>query len=171
MRYLVLTVLVFVLFAVQAPVVKALGWGAASVDVALLAVLYLAATSPAFGGFVTSVVLGLVADSFTPGGVLGMYMEVAGIVFLVGRGLADRLQILRPVPLMVIVLVCMVTKTLLVFLLSIVFDRDFTQYAAVFVNVLPHVLTTTILAPVFVALFQWTDRRVRGRRPVGTLLR
>ncbi len=171
MRYVALTVLVFVLFAVQAPIVKALGWGAASVDIALLAVLYLAATSPALGGFVTSVLLGLVADSFTPGGILGMYMEVAGVVFLVGRGLADRFQILRPVPLMVIVLICMVTKTLLVFLLSIVFDRDFTQYAAVFVNAVPHVVTTTVLAPVFVALFQWTDKRLRGRRPTGMLLR
>ncbi len=171
MRYLILTLLVFILFAVQAPIVKALGWGAASVDVALLAVLYLAATSPAFGGFVTSVVLGLVADSFTPGGILGMHMEVAGVVFLVGRGLAERLQVLSPVPAMVIVLVCMVTKTLLVFLLSVVFDRDFTQYAAMFVNAVPHALTTTILSPVFIALFQWTDRRVRGRRPAGTLLR
>lgn len=100
-----------------------------------------------------------------------MYMEVMGLVFLVGRGLADRLQILRPIPLMVVVLVCMITKTLLVFLLSIVFDREFTQYAAVFVNAVPHVFTTTILAPFFAVLFQWMDRRLRGRRPMGTLLR
>ncbi len=171
MRYLVLTVLVFVLFAVQAPVVRAVGWGALSVDVALLAVLYLAATSPPFGGFVTSVLIGLVADSFTPGGILGMNMEVMGIVFLVGRGLADHLPVLRAIPLMLAVIVCMVTKTLLVFLLSIVFDRDFTQYVAALLNALPHILTTTILAPVFVALFHWADRRGRGRRPVGTLLR
>lgn len=171
MRYLVLTVFVFFLFAIQSPIVHAIGMSAAAVDVALIAVLYLAATSPAFGGFVTSVMLGLVADSFTPGGILGMYMEVMGILFLVARGFAERFQILRPAPLMVIVLICLVTKTLLVFLLSIIFDRDFHEYTAVFWNALPHVLTTTLFSPLFVALFQWADRRVRGRRPMGTLLR
>lgn len=172
MRYLILTGIVFLLYAVQAPVVRAIGLGGAvSVDVSLLAVLYLAASSPAFGGFVTSVLLGLVADAFTPGGILGMYMEVMGIMFLVGRGLAERLEILRPVPLMLVVLLCVVTKTLLVFLLSVVFDRDFTQYAAVFINAVPHVLTTTIASPVFVGLFHWVDRRWHGRRTSETLLR
>jgi len=164
-RYVAIITAVIGLLAAQMSLLQAFGVTAYSVDLTLLAVLYLAATSPVFGGFVASVVLGLVSDAFTPGGILGMNMEIMGILFLVGRGLAERLQMLHPAPLMLVVLVGMVTKVLLVFLFSIVFDREFTTSAVMFLNAIPHVLTTALLAPVMIALFGWVDRRWRRRRP------
>jgi len=171
LRYIVLTITVFVLFALETPVLNVLGLSAYSIDVALLAAIYLAATSPRFGGFVTAVIIGFVADSFTPGGVLGMNMEIMGIIYLVTRGLAERFQVLSPLPLVAVALVCSTLDILLVFLFSIVFDRNLTQYSMVFVGAVQHILTTSLAGLVLVPFFRFIDRRIQGRRYTGSLLR
>lgn len=171
MRYLVLTLTVFLLFAIETPVLNVLGLSVYSIDVALLMVIYLAPTSPAFGGFVTAFVVGFVADSFTPGGILGMNMEIMAILFLLTRGLADRFQVLSPLPLVAVALVCSVLKVLLVFLFSIVFDRNLTDYSTVFTGAVPHALTTSLASLMLVPLFRFIDARIRGRRYSSSLLR
>lgn len=154
----------YFLFGVQAAVAKAAGWVAMSCDIPLLAVVYLAATDPGLDGFLISLVIGFLADAFIPGGLLGMQMEVLGIAFLIARGLAERLHVVRPLPLMVVVLVCLVVKTLLVFVFSVVFDREFTQYSALFLNALPQAATTVLLAPVFISVLRWVERKLTRRR-------
>jgi len=171
LRYFILILSVFLIFAVETPILTVAGMNAYSVNVALLAVIYLAATSPPFGGFVTAVIVGFVADSFTPGGILGMNMEIMAILFLVTRGLAERFQVLRPLPLVGVAMVCSAVEILLVFLFSILFDRNLTQYSSVFVGALPQALSTALAGLLFIPLFRWIDGKIRGRRYTGSLLR
>jgi len=173
LRYVVLTVLVFLLLAVQAPVLQVLGLSAWSLDVGLLTVIYLATTSPRLPGFVTAAVIGFVVDSFTPGGVLGMYTEIMGIMYLVAMGLAARVHLLRPLPLVIAAFVCSLVSTLLFFLFSILFDRNFSQYSVVILWAAPHALVTALLGPLLFRLLGVVDERLRGRRSAdgGILLR
>jgi len=162
-RYFVLTVAVFLLFAMQTPVLSVLGLSVYSVDIALIAVIYMAAAFPALGGFLTAVAVGFIADSFTPGGVLGMNMEIMGILFLMARGLAERFKLLRTLSLILAILAGSVVKVLLVFLFSMVFDRNMTQYSTVFAGVVSHSLTTAVAGIVLVPLLRLVDGRARGR--------
>lgn len=172
MRHVLIAVIVFLLLALQTPVLHVLNLSAYSMDVGLLAAMYLAATSDRFGGFVTSVGIGLLADSFTAGGILGMHMEILGIMFLMARGLAGRFHLLRPLPLVVVAFICSLTESLLFFLFSIMFDRNFSQYSTVLIWALPHALVTALLGPVVFLLFGAVDLRLRGRKPTaGGLLR
>jgi rod shape-determining protein MreD len=171
-RYAILAILVFLLLAIQTPVLRVMGLDAWGVDVGLLTVLYLAATSSPLRGFVAAWAIGFVVDSFTLGGVLGMHMEIMGIMFLVSLGLASRFHLLRPLPLIVVALVCSVMKSLLFFLFSILFDRGFTQYATVLLWALPHAAVTAVFGPLLFAVLGAVDRRVRGRRDLaGGVLR
>ena len=89
MRYVLLTLTVFVLLACQVPLMGLMGAGAFTLDLPLIAVMYLAATSRPLGGFVTAVLFGLLADSFSPGAVLGTHMEIMGLLFLANLALAQ----------------------------------------------------------------------------------
>lgn len=166
-RYVIHTLLVFLLLVLQAPVLQVSGLSAWSLDVGLLTVLYLAATSPRTPGFVTAVVIGFAVDSVTPGGVLGLNMEIMGIMYLVAMGLAARVHLLRTLPLLVVAFVCSLMSTLLFFLFSILFDRDFSQYGSVLLWAVPHAVITAMLGPLLFRLLGAIDERLRGRRSTG----
>ena len=171
MRYFVLSLIVFLLLALQTPLLHVLGLSAYSIDVALLAAVYFAATSGPLGGFVASALVGLGADAFTPGGILGMNMEIMGIMYLVALGLSGRFQLLRPLPLILVLVVCSVTETLLFFLFSILFDKYFTQYSTVLTGAVPRTMVTALLGPLLFLVFGAVDSRLRGRRQPSPLLR
>lgn len=170
MRHVLLGLVVFVLLAVQAPLLHVLDLTGWAVDVGLVTVLYLSATSSRLAGFVTSVVVGLIVDAFTPGGILGMNTEIMGIMFLVGLGLSARFQLLRTLPLVVVAFVCALMKSLLFFLFSILFDRNFSQYEAVLLWSVPHALVAAVFAPFLFLLLGLLDRGSAGRRARGGAL-
>jgi rod shape-determining protein MreD len=171
MRYALLSVLVFLLLTIQTPLLHVAGISEYAVNMALLATLYLAATSTPLAGFVTAVVLGLVADSFTAGGIVGMNMEIMGLLYLVSRGLAGHFELLKPLPLILVVLLCSVVNGLLFFLFSVLFDRNFVQYAPVLLGELRRALVTSLAGPFVFQLFGLVDRRLRGRTTSRTTMR
>ncbi len=171
MRYVLLTVLVFVLLACQVPILGLVGVHAFTLDLPLLAVIYLAATSRPMGGFVTAVVIGLLADSFAPGSVLGTHMEIMGLLFLANFALAGRFQWTRPLPLMVMTLAGVLASSLLFYLLSTIFDEGFSGASANFGGLALRLLVTTLASPLLFRLFAAIDGRVRGRRVSSPLLR
>jgi len=164
MRYAVIATVVFVALAIETPVLQVLDLTGWSLDFGLITVLYLAASSTRTAGFVTSVVIGFILDSFSPGGVLGTNMEIMGITYLVAMGLAARFHLSRPLPLMVAVFVCSIMSTLLFFIFSLLFDRGFSQPSRVLLWAVPHALLTAAIAPLFYKLLEAIDERIRGRR-------
>jgi rod shape-determining protein MreD len=167
MRHVILTLVVFLLLAVQAPLLHVLGLAAWSLDVGLLAVLYLAATSSRLDGVINAAIIGFIVDSFTPGGVLGMHIEILSLMFLVAIGLAARVQMLQTLPLIVVAFVCSLMETLLFFLFSLLFDRNFGQYTAVLLWAVPHAFITAMLGPLVFKLLGAVDGRLRGKRVTG----
>lgn len=164
MRYVAIIIVVAILMCIQNPILSLFNMETWGIDAGLVAVLYLAATSHALGGFVASWITGFVVDSFTLGGILGMHMELLALMFLLSRGLVARFNLLRPLPLMLVTIICSVTKTLLYFLFSVVFDRDFSNYDSIFLWALPHAAVAALFAPLLFALFWAIDRRLLGHR-------
>jgi rod shape-determining protein MreD len=171
MRSLVLLLLLGALMLLQLPLFAWMGVRPSVLDLPLAATLFLAATSRATPGFVAAVILGLMADAFTPGGLLGMNAEIHGILFLMLLGLGTRFPLARPVPLVLITLVSSVLKTLLFYVFSLLFDRAFEARAAVLLWGLPTALVTSLLCPVLVLPFAGVDRLIGGRRANESLLR
>ncbi len=171
MRSALLLVVLALLMALQSPIFGLLGVRASLLDLPLIATLYLAGTSRALRGFVASAIVGLVADAFTPGGLLGMNTEIHGILFLLALGLAARFPLTRPVPLVLVTAVSSSLKTLLFYLFSILFDRAFEPRVEVLLWGLPTCLVTAVLAPLLFLPFAGIDRLVQGRRPSETMLR
>jgi len=170
-RSVILVLVLVLLMALQSPVFGILGVRASLLDLPLIATLYFAGTSRALRGFVASVIVGLVADAFTPGGLLGMNAEIHGILFLLALGLAARFPLTRPVPLVLVTAVSSVLKTLLFYLFSILFDRAFEPRVEILLWGLPTALMTAVLAPLLFLPFAGIDRLVQGRRPNEHLLR
>ena len=155
----------------QSPIFGFLGVRASLLDLPLIATLYFAGTSRAVRGFVASVAVGLVADAFTPGGLLGMNAEIHGILFLLLLGLGTRFPRARPVPLVLLALVASVGKTLLFYVFSLLFDRAFEPRAEILLWGLPTALVTSLLCPLLVLPFAGVDRLIGGRRSTESLLR
>ena len=173
MRYLLLTLTVFLLLAVQAPLLRVLGIEHYSIDAALVAILYLAATASGSAGLIAASAIGFMADAFAAGGILGMNMEILVIMYLLGLGLAARFHLMSAVPLVMVALLCSVTQMLLFFLFSVLFDRGFGSSTRMLLEAIPHALLTSMFAPILFPLFSLIDRGTRGRRPGsdGVLLR
>lgn len=171
MRYGLLTLLLFVLLACQVPLLRLLGVHPFTLDLPLLVVLYLAVTSRPMGGFVTAVLVGLLADSFAPGAVLGTHMEIMGLLFLGYFALAGRFQWTRPLPLMVLTLVGSLLAGVLFFLLSTIFHEGFSSASVDPGGQALRLLVTTLAAPLLFRLFGAIDGRLRGRRVSSPLLR
>lgn len=171
MRSFLLLLVLVVLMVVQPPLFGFLGVRPSVLDLALVATLYLASSSRALPGFVASVVAGVLADAFTPGGLLGMNAEIHGVLFLLVIGVGSRFPLTRPVPLLLVAAVSSVLKTLLFYVFSILFDRAFEPRVEVLLWGLPTALVTALLSPVLFLPFAGVDRLVRGRRASESLLR
>jgi rod shape-determining protein MreD len=170
-RSVLLLLVLVLLLVLQSPIFGFLGLRPSVLDLSLVATLYLASSSRALPGFVTSVVVGLLADAFTPGGLLGMNAEIHGLLFLLVTGLGSRFPLSRPVPLLLVAAVSSILKTLLFYVFSILFDRSFEPRAEVLLWGLPTALVTAMLSPVLFLPFAGVDRLVRGRRSAESLLR
>ncbi len=171
MRSFLLLLVLVLLMAVQSPLFAVLGIRPSLLDLPLIATLYLASSSRALRGFVASVGVGLIADAFTPGGLLGMNAEIHGILYLLALGLVARFPLSRPVPLLLVTSVSAVLKTLMFYLFSVLFDRAFEPRAEALLWGLPTALLTAVLSPLLFLPFAGVDRLVQGRRPTESLLR
>lgn len=170
MRNGVIILLLFGMLAIQTPILSLLGLSNYSANLGVITVMFLAGTASGLGGFVASIIAGVLVDAFTPGGLLGMHMETLGIGYLLAVGLSRRVDLMRPLPLMVVSFVLCLTDTLLFYIFSIIFDREFSQHAAVLMWSIPHAMLTALMAPILFYLLGLIDNRMRGRRKMGPLL-
>jgi len=171
MRGFVLLIILTLLMAIQGPLLHAMGLLGYAMDLALLGTLYFASSSSSFAGLILSSLAGLAEDTFTPGALLGMNMEIMVVLFLVARGLSQRFQLQSTLPLMIAVLVCSVIKAILFFLLSILFDRNFGDYAPLMLEAIPHAVVTALLGPLVVWVLMTVDRVLKGHSHSGPLLK
>ena len=161
MWFLLLLVLIQVLVG---PLLLWTGLRPTLLDVPLVAVCHLCYAFPTRQGFLTTLAAGLILDLSTPGTLLGMHVEILGLLFLLIRGLSGRLPLDRPLPLILVTLVAGVLKTLLFFLLSLLFDSGFEGRAGSLLWAIPTVLTTALLAPLLVLPFAGLDVLTGGLR-------
>ncbi|MBP7125539.1 rod shape-determining protein MreD [Myxococcota bacterium] len=159
--FLLLLVLIQVLVG---PLLLWTGLRPTLLDVPLVAVCHLCYAFPTRQGFLTTLAAGLILDLSTPGTLLGMHVEILGLLFLLIRGLSGRLPLDRPLPLILVTLVAGVLKTLLFFLLSLLFDSGFEGRAGSLLWAIPTVLTTALLAPLLVLPFAGLDVLTGGLR-------
>ncbi|HQC44948.1 MAG: hypothetical protein ACOX51_01790 [Myxococcota bacterium] len=173
MRYFLLLVTFFVLMAAQSSFLGLFGLGAYSVDLPLIAVMYLASTSSRrrMGSFITAVAIGFLADSFAVGSIFGIQMEIAGLLFLSSMALANRFQWHRVGPLMALTLVGTIISSALFYLLSFLFDEGFSWHTFDWLGLFVRILVTTLASPLLFRLFGLFDGRSRGRTATSSLLR
>jgi len=152
------------------PLLSWLGLRPTLVDVSLVATSYLCYAFPTRRGFLTTLAMGLLVDLSTPGTLLGLHMEVLGLIFLLVRGLSGRLPLDRPLPLILVTLVAGILETLLFYLLSLLFDPGFEGRASMLLWAIPTVLTTALLAPLLVLPFAGLDFLAGGLRRVDRRL-
>jgi rod shape-determining protein MreD len=162
MRGFAFLLLAFLLLALESPLLHAAGAVRYAPDLALITVVYLGLSSPLGGGMATVLGVGLLRDAFTTGTPVGLFMEIAVIIFLICQRLARRLVVRGALGSMVVVAVFSVVSAILEILLSLLFVRTFTQGTsgpgAILLAMIPQALVT---AP-FAALLFWLFDRVDG---------
>lgn len=126
-----------------------------------LALVIVAAASFSFApGVALAACLGLLKDGFSSGVPLGMYVEIYVLVYLACSGLARRLDY-RNVVLMTLVTLCAsLAATMLFFVMSAIFDRDFEQFDLIFRLAIPQALITAPMGPIVAGLAGWLDGRI-----------
>lgn len=164
MRGLLTILLVYVLLAVESPLLYQLQLSYYAPDFALLVVLYLGMTWTTARGVAAAIVIGLLKDGFALGSPVGMYMHIAVVLFLLSHAVARQLN-LRPVGLSVFAaFVASLLSSLLFLLLTLVFDRSFEQYGLIVKMMGPQGLVTAPFAPLVFLLLERLDRMTLRRR-------
>jgi rod shape-determining protein MreD len=130
-------------------------------DVVMLVVIYVGLTTKFEAGVGLALVLGLLKDGFAPSSPVGMYMEIAVLVFLIGSRLSRRLALRGPLLLMMITVIFSLGSSLIELLLGLVFDRSFGSATSgpwvILEAMLPHALITAPFAPLIFWLFDRLD--------------
>ncbi len=164
MRGVSLVLLVFLLLAFESPLLHQLGAARYAPDFALVAVVYVGLTSTFSAGIATVLAIGLLRDAFTTATPIGLYMEIAVLVFIICQRLARRLVVRGPVGAMVVLFGFSIVASLLEILLSLIFVRTFVDGAGgpgvILVAMLPQALVTAPFAAVLFWLFDRVDRLV-----------
>lgn len=164
MRGFSLVLLVFLLLAFESPLLHQLGAARYAPDFALVAVVYVGLTSTFSSGIATVLAIGLLRDAFTTATPIGLYMEIAVLIFIVCQRLARRLVVRGPVGAMVVLFGFSIVSSLLEILLSLIFVRTFVDGAsgpgAILVAMVPQALVTAPFAAVLFWIFDRVDRLV-----------
>jgi cell shape-determining protein MreD len=158
MRYFYLLVGTALLIGLQSTLFRGLGFVPYSIDVALVVTVYCSATSGFLAGFYCSIAVGLIEDMLTPGALIGLNMEIMGLLFFFVYALSKRMNVLRPLVLSVVVLLLSLCKGFLVFIFGILFVKDPMSLPTTLRFSLPQMLTTSLLSPLLALALSLVDR-------------
>jgi len=158
MRYLYFLLGTLLFMALQSTIFRALGFLPYSVDAPLIVTVYLATTTNLLAGFYCSVAIGLMADMLIPGALIGLNMEIMGLLFFFVYALSKRMNVLRPLVLTVLVLLLSVCKGFLVFIFGILFLKEPMSLLTILRLSLPQMLTTSIASPLITLALSHVDR-------------
>lgn len=154
-RGLAVLVLSFVMLAIESPLLVDLQLSFFAPDLALIVVVWVALHMNTVSGAITCFLLGYMKDGFVMGVPVGMHMEIFVIVFFLVRYFAGKVLVRGLATLMITVAVVSLLATALFALLSLLFDRNFTDYRLVLRLLVPVALVTAPFAP---AVFYVLDR-------------
>jgi len=155
----------FALMAIESPLLLEFHLSIYAPDLALIVVIWAVLHMGTTSGAVTCALLGFLKDGFVMGSPVGMHMEIFVVVFFIGRFFAGRLQIRGIVGLIVITAIASILASLLFALLSLLFDRTFTEYDLIMRLMLPNAMVTAPFSPLVFYFLDRLDRLVHRKGP------
>ncbi len=167
MRGIVTVLVVYLLLAIESPLLDKLSLAFYAPDFALIVVLHLAISAGTIGGVLTTLAVGLLKDGFALGSPIGLYTEVLVVVFLIARVVGRRLRLNALLPSMLATFVASLVSSLLFLVLTMIFDRAFENYGLVLKMMGPQAFVTAPFAPLILLLMERVDQLTVRRR--GTL--
>lgn len=168
MRAPLTILLLFLLLALESPLLYQLELAFYAPDFALIVVLHIGMRYGAVPGVLSALVVGMFKDAYALGSPIGMYMQISVVLFLATKAISSQLD-LRSVPLsMVAAFVASLLSSLLFLVLTLIFDRSFEDYQLVFKMMGPQALVTAPFAPILFLLLDRLDK-VTTRRRSGSI--
>jgi len=160
LRILVYGLLGYLLLSLESPLLTSFHVRMYAPDPALAVVVYAAATLDFGSGIMLAAMLGLIKDGFASGVPVGLYVEIYVLIYLSCFALSRRLDY-RNVVLITLVVMCgSLISSLLFFVLSAIFDRDFEQFDMIFRMALPQALITAPMGPIVSGILSYLDDKV-----------
>jgi rod shape-determining protein MreD len=159
MRGLPLVVLAYILMGSLGSLSQHIGATHFVPDVVIPLIVYVALNLRFLPGAVTVFIVGLLADAFMGGGIIGLRTEVLLIVFLAIGVLVKRYRVNSMLGLVLLSLAGIFVQDLLFLLLSVIFDARFQGAHLVVSALFPRLLISLPFIPVVLGLSRRIDRR------------
>jgi rod shape-determining protein MreD len=159
MRGFALVMLGYVLMGALGSLTQQIGATHFVPDVTIPLVVYIALNLRFLPGAIAVFALGLLADAFMGGGIIGLRTEVLLIVFLAVGVLVKRYRVNSMVFVALLCLAGIFVQDLLFLLLSVIFDARFMGASLVVGALFPRMLISLPFIPVVLGLARRIDRR------------
>jgi len=160
LRMLVYVLIAYLLLSIESPLLSSFHVRMYAPDPALAVVVYAAAAMEFMPGIFTAFILGILKDGFSGGVPLGMHVEIFVAVFLACAAVSRRLDYRGAVLMSVVVVCSSLVSSLLFFVFSAIFDRDFEQFDLIFRLAIPQALISAPIGPIVGGLLSLLDRRI-----------
>jgi rod shape-determining protein MreD len=148
---------VFLMLAIESPMLQHLHLAYFAPDLALIAVVWIAIRMSVEGGALLCFALGYLKDGFVMAVPIGMHMEIFVLLFFVVRYFSSKLLVRGLLTLILTVAVTSLLASGLFAVLSLLFDPTFTDYRLVMRLAGPVALVTAPFAPVVFFLLDRVD--------------
>ncbi len=167
LRFVLYLLLGYLLLSLESPMLTSFHIRMYAPDPTLALVIFAAVSFELAPAVALAACLGLLKDGFSSGVPLGMYVEIYVLVMLACHALSRRLDY-RNVVLMTLVALCAsLASSMLFFVFSAIFDRDFEQFDLIFRLAIPQALITAPMGPIVAGLAGWLDGRLIPRDSDG----
>ena len=168
----VLFVLVgYVFLSLESPLLTSFDVRMYAPDPALAAVVYAGAVMEFVPGAIACACLGLLMDGFSGGVPVGMYVEIYVLIFLACFLLSRRFDYKNVVLITLVVIGASLFSSVLFFVLSAIFDRDFEQFDMVFRLAVPQALLAAPMGPIVAGLLAYLERKLLSSDPTEGMFR
>lgn len=167
LRFILYLLLGYFMLSLESPMLTSFHIRMYAPDPTLALVIFAAVSFEFAPAVALAACLGLLKDGFSSGVPLGMYVEVYVLVMLACHALSRRLDY-RNVVLMTLVALCAsLASSMLFFVFSAIFDRDFEQFDLIFRLAIPQALITAPMGPIVAGLAGWLDGHLIPRDSDG----
>jgi rod shape-determining protein MreD len=164
MRPPLLLLLTYLLLGLESPLLHQLNLSLYAPDLALIVVLWIAMNMSGTTGAVTAFLVGLLKDGFAMGSPVGMFTEIAVLVYFLFRFMAHKLTLRGVVPQMVVTLLGALVSGVFFVTLTAIFDRGFDSYGSILSMIVPQALITAPFAPLVFSLCGLADTLFSRRK-------
>lgn len=164
MTVFVFSLVAYLLFALETPLLGELGLTLFAPDLSVALLLAAAPRTRASEHLLFAFVVGLIADAFTPLAPLGLNMERAVVLAYVMRTLLSHFPVRTMAGRVLVGMVLTLVSDFLLFVLLALFDRSFSEHGLIFRRMIPHALVTAPAIPLVEWIIDGSWRRIIGRR-------